>query len=105
MAEIIPAFDLEVGDVYRAVRGTLNPHPHGDAYRVNAVRTVRTVETYTVIEACNVRTGLAAQINLIRDITVAKLAVAPIEELRDWLTYMPEGDTLHIVRADGQFWC
>lgn len=102
MATIIPAADLQVGDVYRS-RGSMRTL-EADAYVVKAIRTVRTVETYQVIEAENLRTGLAASINLFRDVEVARLEEQPLRDLQDYLLYMPDGEQLHIVRHGGKFW-
>ncbi|UJQ86605.1 hypothetical protein SEA_PENGUINLOVER67_83 [Mycobacterium phage PenguinLover67] len=103
MAELIHAQDLAVGDVYRNVRG-LAQEPSGDAYRVSSIRQVTYLETYSVVEAQNLRTGLGAQINLRRDVFVSKLEEQQLRDLKGFLDYMPEGEALHVVRAGGKFW-
>lgn len=103
MATIIPAADLEVGDLYRS-RGSMRVL-EADAYVVKAIRTVRSVETYQVIEAENIRTGLAASINLFRDVEVARLEEQPLRDLRGYLDVMDEGEQLHVFRHGGRFWC
>jgi hypothetical protein len=103
VAEIIPAADLEVGDVYRS-RGSMRVL-EADAYVVKAIRTVKTVETYQVIEAENIRTGLAASINLFRDVEVARLEEQQLRDLKGYLDYMEEGAAISIVRHGGKFWC
>ncbi|QPX62197.1 hypothetical protein PBI_INDLOVU_83 [Mycobacterium phage Indlovu] len=103
MAQIIPAADLEVGDVYRS-RGSLRTL-EADAYVVKAIRTVRSVETYQVIEAENIRTGLAASINLFRDVEVARLEEQQLRDLKGYLDVMEDGAQVAIVRYAGRFWC
>lgn len=103
MSTLIPAADLEVGDVYRS-RGSLRTL-EADAYVVKAIRTVRTVETYQVIEAENIRTGLAASINLFRDVEVLRLEEQQARDLKGYLDVMAEGESVSIVRHAGRFWC
>jgi len=103
MSTLIPAADLEVGDVYRS-RGSLRTL-EADAYVVKAIRTVRTVETYQVIEAENIRTGLAASINLFRDVEVLRLEEQQLRDLKGYLDVMAEGESVSIVRHAGRFWC
>ncbi|AYP70069.1 hypothetical protein I5G62_gp83 [Mycobacterium phage CRB2] len=103
MAELIHASDLAVGDVYRNVRG-LAQEPSGDAYRVAAIRQVTYLETYSVIEASNLRTGLRAEINLRRDVFVSKLEEQARRDVVGLLDYLPDGETVTIVRSEGRFW-
>lgn len=103
MAELIHAADLAVGDIYRNVRG-LAQEAAGDAYRVASIRQVTYLETYSVIEAANLRTGLAAEINLRRDVFVAKLEEQPRRDIVGLLDYLPDGEVLTVVRALGKFW-
>jgi len=103
VSTLIPAADLEVGDVYRS-RGSLRTL-EADAYVVKAIRTVRTVETYQVIEAENIRTGLAASINLFRDVEVLRLEEQQLRDLKGYLDVMAEGESVSIVRHAGRFWC
>jgi hypothetical protein len=102
MATIISADQLDVGDVYRSL-GSMRVL-EADAYQVVNIRTVRSTETYQVIEATNLRTGLAASINLRHDVEVAQLETQPLADLKGYLDYMPEGEALHIYRHDGKFW-
>lgn len=112
MAEIIAADQLKVGDIYRNVRGTLYPEVSGDAFEVIGVRTVRTVETYQVVEAHRVtavegrasQLGLRAEINLRSDVLVARLEEQHLRDLKGYLDYMGEGEAITIVRANGRFW-
>lgn len=101
MATIISADDLNVGDVYRS-RGSLRVL-EVDAYQVVNLRTVKTVETYKVVEAVNLRTGLAATIHLRNDVEVARLEITEAGELAEELATMADG-LLVVVRHDGRFW-
>ncbi|AYD82071.1 hypothetical protein I5G60_gp79 [Mycobacterium phage Saguaro] len=106
MAEIICADELEIGDVYRhMVRGLALAEARGDAYRVTGARTVRSVETYRVLEVVSLRTGHPGQLSLLHESTVARLERQPLRDLKGYLDYMPNGESLHIVRADDAFWC
>lgn len=104
MAEKISAEDLQVGDVYRSSRGKLFPEPVGDAYQVTSIRTVRYVQTYRVIEAIDVRSGLRAEINLLRDVDVFKLERIGLADVRGLLLYMGNGQSMTVVRHDDAFW-
>lgn len=102
MSTVIPADDLEVGDVYRS-RGSLRVL-EADAYVVISIRTVKTVETYQVVEAINLRTGLRASINLRTDVEVVKLDPFTHGDVEDQLGELAEDETLVVVRYDGRFW-
>jgi hypothetical protein len=69
------------------------------------IRTIRSVETYRVIEAVNLRTDLAASIHLRVDVEVAKLEHQSLADLKGYLDYMGENESIHIVRRNGAFWC
>jgi len=102
MCEIIPADALEVGNLYRNTMfgGALRD----ETYKVTGVRTVRSVETYKVIDAINVRTGNRAAINLLKDVTVARLSQIERWQVDLLLDGMGDGQALHIVRHDGELW-
>lgn len=102
MSTVVPADDLEVGDVYRS-RGSLRVL-EADAYVVISIRTVKTVETYQVVEAINLRTGLRASINLRTDVEVVKLDPFTHGDVEDQLGELAEDETLVVVRYDGRFW-
>ncbi|QFP94702.1 hypothetical protein I5G59_gp82 [Mycobacterium phage LilMcDreamy] len=102
MPELIPAEALAVGDLYRGV--AFGCEVRGETFKVTAIRTVKTVETYQVIDAINVRTGNRAAINLLRDVTVARLARIDRIHARNVIDGLADGESLHVVRADGALW-
>ncbi|QGH75332.1 hypothetical protein I5G61_gp84 [Mycobacterium phage Quesadilla] len=105
MAEKIHAGDLAEGDLFRFTRGMGGLDQSTDVYEVTGLRTVRSVETYAVIDARNVRTGLSASINLLRDVFVMKLEAQQLRDLKGYLDYMPAGEQLTILRHADAFWC
>jgi hypothetical protein len=105
MAEKIHAQDLADGDLFRFTRGMGGLDQSTDAYEVTGLRTIRTVETYAVIDARNVRTGLAASINLLRDVFVMKLECQQLRDLKGYLDYMGAGEQVTVLRHADAFWC
>jgi hypothetical protein len=103
MAEIIPADQLAVGDVYRPV--ALGAIVRAQAFAVAEIRTYVAGATYQVLRAINTATGNAASIELRADIPVARLEVQSVADLKGYLDVMGNGDQLNVVRYDDKFWC
>lgn len=103
MSEIIPAADLQVGDVYRNV--SLGRVECGQAFVVEDATTLVVGGTYRVLLARNVATGNAASIHLRSDVSVARLEPQSLSDLKGYLDYMEAGSTVSIVRFNDRFWC
>ena len=102
MATVIDAAELAEGDVYRSFSGLRVLE--ADAYQVTAIRTVNYGAAYQIVEAVNLRTGLAATIHLRTDVAVAKLEPITHGDAEDAIGDLAEGQSLTIVRAGGRFW-
>lgn len=75
-----------------------------DVYEVVNIRTVRSVQTYEIIESVNLRTGLAASINLFRDVEVIRLDPITLADFMANVETAPDGVVESIVRYHGMFW-
>jgi hypothetical protein len=95
--EIVPAEHLVVGEVFFDPR-----RPEYGLRRVNGIRTIRSVETYTVIDYLNVTSGLPGQVNCIREVEVARVQPMSPDHLADTIRDLAPGEHLTLFRiADG----
>ena len=103
MGTLISAGELEVGDVFRIP----DTRWSADIRIVTHARTVTVMETYVVLETDLVdgapgrRAGI---LDLRNSITVERLEDTPQDDIAGRLSYMEEGDTFQVWRADGKFW-
>lgn len=106
MGTVIQASELEVGDLYRAYRIPSRIEPGGSIIRkITGARTVRTSETYRVLETRAIDGTQRGEISLRADISVERLDTAGTPaEIADTLSYMMPGEQLNIVYAEGRFW-
>lgn len=97
MSTRVKAATLAVGDVFVQTTASLGPR----LYQVTDVRTLRTVETYTVVEATHVGTGNRMQINLLRrlDPMVDKLEPIAPRDVRNLALGLTTGNGVSIWRG------
>lgn len=99
MGELVRAECLGVGEVF------FDPsRPEYGLREVTSIRTMRSVETYTVIDFRNVRSYFAGQINCIKDVEVHRVHPVEPEELADVIHRMLPGDHLTIFRIEDGVW-
>lgn len=100
MGDFINTGELKVGDIFRAV-GHMGAT--GRPRVVTAIRQLRTVETYTVVESTD-GLGRIGQHQVRDGITVERLAPITYVEARDALSLMAHGDVLYFVNFDGRLY-
>lgn len=103
MSDIIPAIELQVGDLYRNV--TLGCVEKAQAFVVEDASTLVVGAAYRKVLSRNVATGNVASIHLRSDVSVARLEEQHLRDLKGYLDVMEAGEQIAIVRYGDRFWC
>lgn len=106
MGNIIQATELEVGDLYRTYRPASAHYPgRTEVRRVTGRRTIRYVETYSVLETLSIDgRELHGEVSLRADVTVEKLERVDLRDVTELLKVMPTGASLIATYFDGGFY-
>ncbi|MBV9923186.1 MAG: hypothetical protein JOY78_20365 [Pseudonocardia sp.] len=96
MSERIDAEQLQEGDVFLC--RALDASRHPILRKAVTTRTVRTVETYTVIDYRVVGTGAGGTLNLLHGINVERLGPITLEEIDDVIALLNNGEHATIWR-------
>jgi hypothetical protein len=105
MGTVVHASELAVGDLYRTY-SALGRDGAGEMFvrRVTARRTIKTVETYEVLDTEAVDLGRRGVISLRGDTVVERLDEILATEIHETLKVLCIGESLNITYDGGRFW-